>query len=181
MVSVPVAEVVPLGVTEAGEAAQLERDRRPLQLSATAALKPDFGLTVTVKLTELPAITVAEEGETEMPKSEPSPPNVTTCRLPGALSVIVSVPVMEPPVTGEKATLTVQVEPTATVCPQLPLWVKFGEVVMLVMFNTAVPELVRVTLWPALTVPTSWLEKLRLEGDTVNAGAARPVPAKVTV
>jgi hypothetical protein len=52
---------------------------------------------------------------------------------------------------------------------------------MLAMFNTAVPELVRVTLWAALTVPTSWLEKLRLEGDTVNAGAARPVPASAIV
>jgi hypothetical protein len=68
-----------------------------------------------VKLSELPATTVAEEGDTEMPKSEPSPPNVTTCGLPGALSVIVSVPVKEPPVTGEKVTLTVQVAPTATV------------------------------------------------------------------
>jgi hypothetical protein len=56
-----------------------------------------------------------------------------------------------------------------------------GEVVMLMMFNTAVPELVRVTLWAALAVPTSWLEKLRLDGDTVNAGAGRPVPANAIV
>jgi hypothetical protein len=56
-----------------------------------------------------------------------------------------------------------------------------GEVVMLMMFNTAVPELVRVTLWAALAVPTSWLEKLRLDGDTVNAGAASPVPANAIV
>jgi hypothetical protein len=180
-VIVAVTELVPLGVTEAVDAEQLERGGRLLQLNATALLNPELGVTVTVKLKELPATTVPEEGETEMPKSEPSPPRVTTCGLLGALSLMVSVPVTEPPVTGEKVTLTVHVAPTARVCPQLPLSEKFGEMAILVMFRAAVPEFVRVTLWAALTVPTAWFEKLRLVGDTVRAGAARPVPANVIV
>lgn len=178
---VAVTELVPLGVTVAGEAEQLVRAGRPLQLNATAALKPDLGVTVTARLPELPATIVSAAGETEMPKSDPSPPSVTACGLPGALSAIVSVPVIEPAVTGEKVTLTVQVAPTARVVPQLPLSAKFPEALMLVMFRTAVPELVRVTLCAALTVPTAWLEKLRLVGERVTAGAARPVPARAIV
>ncbi len=54
---------------------------------------------------------------------------------------------------------------------------------MLVMFNEAVPLLVRVTDCAALLVPTSWLAKVRLVGERLTAGAlaAVPVPVRFTV
>src|SRR5437870_2660263 len=54
---------------------------------------------------------------------------------------------------------------------------------MLVMFNEAVPLLVRVTDCAALLVPTSWLAKAREvgEGLTARGLAALPVPVRITV
>src|SRR6266852_1451084 len=54
---------------------------------------------------------------------------------------------------------------------------------MLVMFNEAVPLLLRVTVWAVLLVPTSWLAKVRLAGERLTAGAeeAVPVPVRLTV
>ena len=54
---------------------------------------------------------------------------------------------------------------------------------MLVMFNVALPVLVRVTLCGALEVPSGWLGKTRLMGVNVamGAAAAEPVPVRLTV
>src|SRR5438445_5142514 len=54
---------------------------------------------------------------------------------------------------------------------------------MLLMFNKAVPVLVRVTDWAVLLVPTSWLAKVRLVGERLTAGAlaAVPVPVRFSV
>src|SRR5438552_1905593 len=47
---------------------------------------------------------------------------------------------------------------------------------MLVMFNEAVPLLVRVTDCAALLVPTSWLAKVRLVGERLTSGAFAYAP-----
>ena len=70
MVKLEVA-LVPLGVTEAGEAEQVASVGRPLHASTTAALNPDTEFTVTVTFVVFPATRVAEAGLMLTPKSEP--------------------------------------------------------------------------------------------------------------
>ena len=48
---------------------------------------------------------------------------------------------------------------------------------MLEIVSGAVPVLVKVTLWAALEVFTSWLAKVRVAGDKLAAGAT-PVPER---
>src|SRR5215831_10308127 len=52
---------------------------------------------------------------------------------------------------------------------------------MAVMFSVPGPVLVRVTGWPALLVPTVWLAKVRLAGESLTTGTgATAVPLSVT-
>jgi hypothetical protein len=116
---VAVAGVVPLAVTDAGDALQVACDGRPLQLSATAVLDPDKDFTVTVTRPVFPAANASAVGETAMVKSEPvlTPPWVTPVPvsriiwgLLGALSVSVSDPALAPGAEGVKVTVIVQFE-----------------------------------------------------------------------
>ena len=53
---------------------------------------------------------------------------------------------------------------------------------MLLIVRAAVPELVTVTVWAVLVVPTFWLLKTRLVGFNVTPGAlVTPVPLKAIV
>jgi hypothetical protein len=100
MVKVELTAVVPLGVRVAGEAEQVVRVGKPLQVSATAALNPDTGLTPTLTFVPFPATTVAEVGLMDMPKSAPPPVREITCGLLFALSTKVIVPSALPAVVG---------------------------------------------------------------------------------
>lgn len=72
-----------------------------------------------MKFAICPAATVVEAGETGAnEKSCPVPFNATVCGLPGALSLIVSVPGLAPLAVGSKKTPIAQLEPAATVLPQ---------------------------------------------------------------
>lgn len=63
IVTVDVTGVIPsAGVTEAGAGVHVADAGAPVQASATAELNPPIGVTVTVKVTELPAVTVAVAG-----------------------------------------------------------------------------------------------------------------------
>lgn len=110
------AVAAPLGVTEAGEAEHVAFAGRLMQVSETAELNPDNGLTVTVTFVEFPATTVAAVGLMDNPKSPaaPAPPPVPVSRiiwgLLGALSVSVSDPTLSPAVVGVKVTLIAQFE-----------------------------------------------------------------------
>src|SRR5205823_1091657 len=82
---------------------------------------PGVPLRERLKLAVWPAITVAVvedpvAGATV--KSVPVPESATVCGLPGALSVIVSVPMREPSAVGVNVTLTAQLAPAATLGPQ---------------------------------------------------------------
>lgn len=62
-VTVDVTDVTPsAGVTEAGAGVHVADAGAPVQASATAELNPPIGVTVTVKVAELPAVTVAVAG-----------------------------------------------------------------------------------------------------------------------
>ena len=153
---VEVPAVVPLGVTETGEAAQVVCAGNPLHEITTPELKPPKDVTFTVRLVEFPATTVAEVGLTETPKSPPPPINETTCGLLGALSVTVKLAVRVPAAEGVKVTLIVQDNPTPKVAPQLLLWEKsvlFVPVTpMLMPVMVALPEFVSKTDWEGLVV-----------------------------
>jgi hypothetical protein len=63
-------------------------------------------------------------------------------------------PALGPPAVGVKVTLMVQLVPLARLVPQVLVCAKFPLVVMLTMFKTALPVLLRVTFRGALVVLT---------------------------
>jgi hypothetical protein len=146
IVKVDVTELTPFDVSVDGEAVQAAAVGRPLQASVTWALYPNSGVTVTVRLVEFPATTVAVDGAAAKPKSEPAPPKETTCGLVGALSVMVKVPVHVPACVGANKTLIVQAAPAARLCGQVFVWEKSPVITMLVMVKAAVPLFVRLSV-----------------------------------
>ena len=89
------------------------------------------------------------DGETLAAEDAPVPERLTACGLPIALSAMASEAVRLPLAKGVKVMLMAQLEPAATLDPQLLDWVKSPafEPAMetLVMFNGALPVLLRVT------------------------------------
>jgi hypothetical protein len=77
--------------------------------------------------------------------------------------------------------LIVQLALAATEGRQLLLCVQPFEIVKLLMLIANAPVFVTVTGWEALVVPTGWLLKLRLVGETLGAGRRTPVPLNATV
>lgn len=76
----------------------------------------------------------------------PSPLKPTVWGLPGASSVIASVPLRFPGTVGVNVTLIVQETPAATESPQVFVWAKSPLALMLLMVSGALPLLVRVTV-----------------------------------
>jgi hypothetical protein len=81
---------------------------------------------------------------------------------------------------GWKLTLMVQVALGAMEGRQLLLCVQPLEIVKLLMLRASEAVFVTVTGWEALVVPTSWLLKVRLPGETVGADTI-PVPVSPMV
>jgi hypothetical protein len=90
----------------------------------------------------------------------------------------------EPVAVGVNFTLIAQLFSTATLAPQVLVSAKSPglapPMLMLEMFNAALPVLDSVTLCAALVVPTLCEPKVRLPTDRLAAGAA-PVPLRLTV
>jgi hypothetical protein len=84
---------------------------------------------------------------------------------------MVNVPVRVPLAVGVKVTLNVHVDPAATPFPQLSPSAKSPLAEMLVICKGAVPLLERVTVCGALTLPTLWLPKVRLVGESEAPGS----------
>jgi hypothetical protein len=84
----------------------------------------------------------------------PVPESATVRGLPAASSVIVTVPLLDPPAEGPKVTLTRQLAPAASELPQVFVWAKSPLAAILVMVRAALPVLESVTVWPELVVPT---------------------------
>ena len=88
----------------------------------------------------------------------PVPERLTDWGLPVALSVRARAAARLPAAEGVKVTLTVQLEPAATLDPQLLVWAKspalVPETAMLVTLKAALPELVRTTALVVLVMAT---------------------------
>jgi hypothetical protein len=86
----------------------------------------------------------------------------------------VTAAVRVPVAAGLKVTLMVQLAPAATLDPQLFVSAKSLELApesaMLLRLKSAFPELVKVTTWAAVAVPTAWLAKARLVGERLVVG-----------
>ena len=89
------------------------------------------------------------EGETLATVEMPVPERLTDWGLPAALSVMARAAERLLAADGVNLTLMVQLEPAATVVPQLLVWAKSPALVpktaMLEMFKAELPELLRVT------------------------------------
>ena len=83
----------------------------------------------------------------------PVPRRMTICGLAGASSEMLSVPLRVPLPVGVKETLIVQLLPTATLVPQLFVWVKSPLTAKLEIVTTPLPVLVRVMTCAPLELP----------------------------
>ena len=96
-----------------------------------------------------------------------------------ALSVKVSVPLIEPVAVGENVTPTVQFAPPAMLVPHVLLaMAKFALTAMLVKLSVALSAFVNVTVFVELVLPAATVPKLRLAAESVTG--APPVPDKLT-
>jgi hypothetical protein len=107
------------GVTEAGVGVQVTVAGAPVQVSATAELKPPTGVTVAVTLPGLPCVRVnvaaAVSVKSGVVTATPLPLSATVCGLVESLSVKTSEAVSAEATEGSKVTLTVQLAPAAKV------------------------------------------------------------------
>lgn len=110
----------------------------------------------------------------------PFPCKPMLCGLPAALSVMVTAPLRVPRSVGVKVTLIVQLELAATVAPQLLVWAKSPDAIIVVRVSGASPTFDRVTVCMLLVVPTSWLANIKDGTDRLTTGAM-PVPDRLIV
>ena len=100
------------------------------------------------------------------------------------MSLMVTLPLAAPTLVALNVTLMVQLAPTAmlptqlSVSPRDPLEPAFVVTAIRVIESVAVPELLSVTVWAALVVPTSSGAKATLLVESVTAGAGAAVIAK---
>jgi hypothetical protein len=130
----------------------------------------------------LPGVIVCVDEEEDNEKSCPIPLSATVCGLPLALSVIVSVPLLDPLPVGSKKTPIEQLEPAARLPPQALSTPKLAElVVTLAIVSGASPGFVTVTVCGSPEVSTYWPGNEMLDGDHVRAGAGVVTPVKLII
>lgn len=113
-------------------------------------------------------------------KSWPVPVRVTLCGLPDAPSVMVNIPVRLPPDVGVKVTVIWQLAATASDAPQVLVSAKSPEAEICVMFNTAVPVLLKVTLCDVLVVPATCALNVSADGLRLICGLS-DIPDRLIV
>ena len=177
MVSVEVDPPEPVGVSALGENEQLAATGKPLQLRVTGCENPENEVRVTSIAVEFPAATVADEGVAVIPKSDccptPVPVSKTICGLPGALSVSVRAPTLDPAPEGAKVTLMTQlVVGCSDTFMQSSVSEKSPLAVILVKATGLVPLLVAVIRNGLEDIsPTCCCPNDRLEADSVSVDA----------
>jgi len=155
----------------------------PLTVTVTVTRAPELFLTVIVCAALVVLISVGPKAGrvagVSVTEAVAVPVSATVCGLPGALSVMVMVPVCAPPTVGTKVTLMVHEAFAASEAPQVVVSLKPALATMLEIVIAVFCELVTVIVCAALVTPTAWEAKVRLVGET--ATAAVPVPVRLTV
>ena len=99
----------------------------------------------------------------------PAPVSFTDCGLEKSLSVIATVPVLVPFIVGVKVTLLEQLAPGAKLAPQVFVWAKSPLAVIVPITSDVAALLVIVIVTTRVVlVPTLWLPKFRLGGESVT-------------
>jgi hypothetical protein len=102
----------------------------------------------------------------------PMPLRGTVCGLPTALSTIMMAPMRVPVAVGVNVTRMLQLARAARLAPQLLVCAKSPLAVMLrLVTGSKGLVFVSVTLSVVLGVPTGWLAKFRLVGDSFTTGS----------
>lgn len=141
-----VAEVP--AVSGFGETVQMASKGAPLHVKLTLWLNPSSPAKPKVYDAVWPAATLAVVEEPEAAasvKSSPIPLNFTLCGLFGALSAMLSVPVIGPAAVGSKVTEMVQLAPALRDVPQVLVSEKAPSTAMLEIFSAMPPMLLNVT------------------------------------
>ena len=122
---------------------------------------------------------VTLDGAAETEKSSPVPLSETLWGLPSPLSMMVSAPVIAPAVVGWKMMLMLQFDPGFNEARQLFVWAK--PLLTLIDEIANGPGLLAFscTVLLPLVVPTTWVPKERLVGESVGSAIA-PLPATLT-
>ena len=150
--TVAVADVVPLRMTELGETVQTVAGALSVQATETVPSNPLDPARLSMYVAVCPAVTVAEVpagAEREKSGVPPVPVNETTCGLPGASLVIVTDPVVAPVDVGVKVTDTTQLAPAPKVAGesgQLLVWTKSPLMEIPAIVKGPLPASVRVTV-----------------------------------
>jgi hypothetical protein len=110
----------------------------------------------------------------------PVPLRATDCGEPLALSVNVTAPVRAPVAVGIKVTAIMQLNPEATLVPQVFVCAKSPVATIEPIVSAPVPEFLNVMACAGLVVPTVCELKVRVVGDSATAGAA-PVAALTVI
>jgi hypothetical protein len=189
VVAIVAVDVAPVGVgvTDAGLSEQVEPAGAPVQVSATAVVKPLSPATVTVVFAVAPAAMLSVAGEAATVKSGfvdvPVPVSAAVCGLLASLSATLKVAVTAPVAVGVKVTLIVQLLPAARVAPHAEVCANEAApapVRLTTMFDTvAVLLFFSVTVCAVLVVLMFWFPKFTVAGDK-NTGLVGAVPVPVT-
>jgi hypothetical protein len=185
-------EVAPLavGVRLVGDSVHVEFTGAPVQVNATGVVNPLRAVTVTVKLTLLPAATLADDGDTAMLKSGPPlvpvPVSAAVCGPLGSLSATLKVAVAAAAAVGVNVTLMVQAAPAARVVPQVVVSANNDADVppmeTAMALKGEVVLLLRVTIFAGLVVLMDWLPKATVAGvRNIPVGGVVPVPVSAIV
>src|SRR6266481_697430 len=149
------AGVAPLILTDCGLGVQAAFAGAPPQASVTIPVNPAAPLTERLYVAVCPALIVAEADVPDCGarvKSVPVPLSGAVFCVPPNCTA--SMPFWVPMLAGAKDTFTMQEAPPASAA-QLLLCENPAEAANAVMVIAELPELVTVTAWVALTVPTS--------------------------
>src|SRR5262249_49316599 len=132
-------------MTELGLKLAAAPSGNPLMLKLMKPVKPFVGDVLTDKVALLPGTMPTELVEGVIPKSgiTPKPLSAIACGDPDALSTTEMEPGREPGADGAKTILIEQLAPAATEVPQLFVCVKSPLAVIEMIFNAAVPVLLR--------------------------------------
>jgi hypothetical protein len=170
-VTVAVIAPAPFGVNMPGVTVQLAACGAPWHVTVTAWLNPPVGVTLTVKFAGCPPVVLTEFVDVVIEKfpalaAEAVPVRLTICGLPEALSVMLTVPVRVPVAVGLNVTLITQFPAAAKELPHVLVWANSPLAEMPAIDKTPLPLLERVTVCGRLVVPTVWLLKLKLVGES---------------
>jgi hypothetical protein len=154
------------------------------QVRVTIPVKDPAGVTGRLNCAFFPALMVCDPPGEDGPRvksgaATPIPESAIFCGLPGSVSLIARLAILDPPLVGLNVTLAMQLAAGANATPQLLLCVKSElsapPMLIPVMVSPEFPVFTRRTEAGLLLVPTARAAKAALPGWAVSAGPLTPL------